>query len=96
MTELDNLTQEELVSMVQSLESQLRDLYLEKRLSGLDRDQLVSMIGSLEQQHDEMVTSLSEQLADLYSNVDHQEIGGQIGVSKEDEFQRLRVAAGRR
>jgi len=96
MNGLNDLSHGELLSMVQSLESQLRDLYLEKRLSGLDRDQLVGLVGKLEQQHDEMVTSLSEQLADLYASIDSHAQMPSAGAAAGDEFQRLRAVAGRR
>ena len=67
MSELHDLSKEELVTMVQALELQLKDLYLEKRLNGLDRDQLIEMIGRLEEQQGETVASLSAQLSDLYA-----------------------------
>ena len=67
MSELHDLSKEELVTMVQALELQLKDLYLEKRLNGLDRDQLIELIGSLEEQQGETVASLSAQLSDLYA-----------------------------
>ena len=67
MSELHDLSKEELVTMVQALELQLKDLYLEKRLNGLDRDQLIELIGRLEEQQGETVASLSAQLSDLYA-----------------------------
>jgi hypothetical protein len=67
MSELHDLSKEELVTMVQALELQLKDLYLEKRLNGLDRDQLIELIGRLEEQQEETVASLSAQLSDLYA-----------------------------
>ena len=68
MSDIEELSKADLVVMVEGLEQQLKDLYLEKRLAGLDRDGLVAMIGHLEEQHSQMVGSLSSQLADLYES----------------------------
>ena len=86
MNELHDLSKDELVIMVQALELQLKDLYLEKRLSALDRDQLIDLIGRLEEQQGETVASLSAQLSDLYAT--------QISAPEsEDDLSSLKKAA---
>ena len=86
MNELHDLSKDELVIMVQALELQLKDLYLEKRLSALDRDQLIDLIGRLEEQQGETVASLSAQLSDLYA--------AQISAPEsEDDLSSLKKAA---
>lgn len=89
MSHLNELSKQELIQMVEGLELQLRDLYLEKRLSGLDRDQLVEMIGRLEERHDEVVGSLSDQLADLYSVKAE---SGKAEIASDHDLLKLKVA----
>lgn len=78
MSNYQDLGKEQLVSMVKSLEEQLKTLYLERRFANLSREEIIEMYGELEVQHDQMVESLTGQLADLYSQVDSPSAGTSV------------------
>lgn len=84
MSNYHDLGKEQLVTMIQSLEDQLKTLYLEKRFANVSRDEIIEMYGQLEVKHEQMVTSLTGQLADLYSQVDQP--GQQTSGSMLDVF----------
>lgn len=70
MSDYTSLSKDQLVQMVTSLEGQLRSLYLEKRFREWSKEDLMEYVANLESQHEQMVSSMSEQLASIYQQVD--------------------------
>lgn len=70
MSDYTSLSKDQLVQMVTSLEGQLRNLYLEKRFRDWSKEDLIEFVANLEETHQQMVTSMSEQLASIYQQVD--------------------------